>query len=90
MASKRFVAGSDEFEMFKDFYKLVQDYYITEDTYEFWEQLLKDMNDFIRKYEHIRLACSLYTAFIDSKSEGNEMLNKYIKKQIEEYFNKLE
>ena len=46
MASKKFAKGSDEWMMFMDFWNLCQKFWISEDTDEYYEQLIKENNFF--------------------------------------------
>lgn len=47
MASKKFAKGSDEWMMFMDFWNLCQKFWISEDTDEYYEQLIKENNFFL-------------------------------------------
>lgn len=48
MAAKRFEKGSEEWNMFMDFWKLCQKYWEPDETEEYWESLAKD--GFYEKY----------------------------------------
>ena len=40
---KEFEKGSPEMTMFRDFYRIIQDYWIFEDTEAYWQGLIDDM-----------------------------------------------
>lgn len=50
MASKRFEKGSEEWQMFTDFWKLCQKYWEPEQTDEYWECAVKEFDSFYKKY----------------------------------------
>ena len=39
MAEQRFVKGTEEYELFNDFWKLCKSFWIPEDTDEYWKKL---------------------------------------------------
>lgn len=49
MASKKFGKGSPEWNMFQDYWKLCQEFWIPEDTDEYWEQFIDSGNNFLEK-----------------------------------------
>ena len=51
MAAVRFQKGSEEWMMFGDLYKLMQDYWEPEDTDEYWLSLSAAVRDFHDKYQ---------------------------------------
>lgn len=51
MAAVRFQKGSEEWMMFGDLYKLIQDYWKPEDTDEYWVKLAGAVRDFHDKYQ---------------------------------------
>ena len=52
MAGTKFSKDSVEFKMFTEFWKILQDYYIPENSDEYWESFIKVQNEFIQKYDH--------------------------------------
>ena len=51
MAAVRFQKGSEEWMMFGDLYKLMQDYWEPEETDEYWLSLSASVRDFHDKYQ---------------------------------------
>ncbi len=49
MASKRFGKGTPEREMFQDFWRLCQGYWVIEDNGGYWDQAKKAANSFYEK-----------------------------------------
>lgn len=45
-AEQRFVKGTEEYELFNDFWKLCQSFWIPEDTDEYWKKLHDACVDF--------------------------------------------
>lgn len=50
MAAKKIVSGSEEFQMFQDFWKICQEFWIPEDSDEYWENLKNRTDEFYKKY----------------------------------------
>ena len=50
MASEKFTKDSEEFKFFGEFWQLAQKYYVTEDSDEYWENLIKDCVALEKKY----------------------------------------
>ena len=70
MASVKFQKGSEEWMMFQDYYKLVQKYYIPEDTDEYWEEVVKEVDIFVKKYQaNVPLARNIALAFANTLEE---------------------
>lgn len=51
MAGKKIAKGSEEWQMFQDFWKLAQDLWIPEDTEEYWQEVMNRTNEFHEKYK---------------------------------------
>lgn len=51
MAAKRFEKGSGEWNMFMDFWKLCQQHWEPEETEEYWQKLIDDIDSFYKKYQ---------------------------------------
>lgn len=60
--------GSEEFQMFQDFWALYKNYGIAEQSDEYWEELLKASDEFCRKYNST-LARKLALAVIETLEE---------------------
>ena len=70
MASVKFQKGSEEWMMFQDYFKLVQDYYIPEDTDEYWEEVIREVDIFAKKYQgNVPLARGIALAFVTTLEE---------------------
>lgn len=65
MASKKLPRGTPEFEMFGEFYNLVQEFYEVEDTDEYWDGLIYKSGKLIDKYGRYSLARYLCSGFAD-------------------------
>lgn len=63
---KQLTKADAEFQMFSDFYKMYQDFYIPEDTDEYWEQLADAVEVFCKKYTS-KFAKELAFDYIDSR-----------------------
>lgn len=51
MANVKFEKGSEEWQMFTDFWVLCQQYWKIEDNDEYWEQSINAEEDFCKKYK---------------------------------------
>lgn len=69
MASVRFEKGSEEWLMFQDYWKLCQKYWDVENSDEYWDELIKESEEFLKKYESIPLARKISMAFLDTQEE---------------------
>jgi hypothetical protein len=67
MASERFEKTSPEWMMFQDYWKLCQKYWIADGSDKYWEQLIRETNEFCEKYKNIRLSREIGTGLISSK-----------------------
>lgn len=50
MAGVKFAKGSEEWQMFIDFWNLCQKYWIPEEKESYWKSLVSDAEEFIKKY----------------------------------------
>lgn len=66
---KKIEKGTEEFVMFSDFYKLIQDYYAAEPSDEFFEEVKNKVDEFHKKYENIPLSKHLAIALLDNLAE---------------------
>ncbi len=72
MASKNFGKGTEEWMMFVEFWKMCKDYWIAEDTDEYWNELIQKSNEFSEKYKDIipgELSTKLVIAFCEAKDK---------------------
>ena len=51
MGSGKLLKGSEEFEMFQDYWKMMQSVWSVENTKEYWEKVVEDTDRFYRKYQ---------------------------------------
>ncbi len=65
MAYKKITKQDREFQMFQDFWKILQNHYITENTKEYWDSVLNDTDAFIRKYDRHCVAYRLGWVVVD-------------------------
>lgn len=66
MAAVKFEKGSEEWTMFQQYYILIQKYYIPDDTDKYWEDVIAEMGEFIKKYEKVPLARKIAMGFLDT------------------------
>lgn len=78
MAEAKFGKGSEEWQMFVDFWALCQKYWITEDNDKYWSELVDDSVQFTEKYKGDEFARALALAF------GNSQDRKHKNKQRKE------
>ena len=69
MAEVKFDKGSEEWQMFVEYWQMCQKFWEPEVTEEYWQQLVKAMNDFYEKFKNIPLARKLAVAFGDTQDE---------------------
>ena len=50
MASKKFAKGSDEWMMFMDYWALCQKYWVPEKSDEWWDEVIREIDNFAKKY----------------------------------------
>lgn len=68
MSEKKFRKGSEEWMMFTDYWQLCQKYWEPEENDEYWEKVIRDTNDFIKKYD-TKFARGIGMALLDSLEE---------------------
>lgn len=64
MASKKISSGSEEFEMFKSFWRLYQMYYEPEDNEEYWERCMNDISKFYQDFSEFPIAIEMAMGLI--------------------------
>lgn len=75
MAVKTIIKGTEEWEMFKDFWNLYKNYGMPEETEEYWRALVIDIGKFVNKYnnsfsKHLTLA--LYSELEEQWKKGRD------------------
>lgn len=70
MAKQILIKGSEEFEMFRDYWTLIQENWITEEVDGYWEKVSNDSDSFYKKY-NTQFAKDLAVAYV------NELERRY-------------
>ena len=70
MASVKFSKGSEEWQMFIDYWNLCQKHWQVESTDEYWENLIDDCNEFCEKYKDYKLAREIAMAFCNAQEKN--------------------
>lgn len=65
---KQLTKADAEFQMFSDYYKIYQDFYVPEDNDAYWESLIRAVDEFHKKYK-TKLAKDLALAYLNSREE---------------------
>lgn len=79
MARKTFTKNSEEWNFFRDYYQLVQEYAVIDkagtenDVY--WESLLSTTNELYAEYNNCPFFLSLLTAFVNEKEREQQEMN---------------
>ena len=63
-----------EFQMFSDYYKMYQDFYLPEDSDSYWQELARAVDAFHNKYKN-KFACDLALAYLESREELYKLKN---------------
>lgn len=63
---KKLTKTDTEFQMFSDYYKIYQDFYIPEKGNDYWKSLISETDAFLAKYK-TKYAEDLITAYLDSR-----------------------
>lgn len=74
MAEMRFPKGSEEWQMFMDYWALCQKYWIPEKSDEWWKVALHDLDVFAKKYGSTVFVRGLCMALV------NDLQIKYVSK----------
>ena len=69
MAAVKFLKGSEEYQMFVDYWALVQKHYEVDDTDAYWESAVTELGKFDKKYSNYPLARKLALAYLDELEE---------------------
>ena len=68
--NKTFSKDSAEMLMFRDFYNIIQKYWVPENTEEYWQGLIDESNAFIERFRHTcPLSRKLIVAFNNQQEE---------------------
>lgn len=51
MSAIKLQKGTEEFEMFRDYWKMLEENWGVEDSEAYWNKVIEDTNAFYRKYE---------------------------------------
>jgi len=78
MAEVKFLKGSEEYQMFVDYWALVQRHYEIEDNDDYWENALVDIKKFDEKYSKYSFAHKLALAYVDELEEKRRNKNEKI------------
>lgn len=71
---KQLTKVDEEFQMFADYYKMYQDFYEPEDNDNYWQELIRAVDEFCKKYK-TKLAKDLAIAYINSREEVYKLKN---------------
>ena len=63
---KKLTKTDTDFQMFSDYYKIYQDFYIPEKGNDYWQSLISEADAFLAKYK-TKYAGDLITAYLDSR-----------------------
>lgn len=72
MAAVKFNKGSEEWMMFMDYWNICQKYWIPNNSDEYWQELMEDINIFMEKYREIELSKKIALAFIETQEIKNK------------------
>ena len=71
---KQLTKVDEEFQMFADYYKMYQDFYVPEDNDNYWQELIRAVDEFYKKYK-TKLAKDLAIAYINSREDIYKLKN---------------
>lgn len=75
MAEVKFTKGSEEWQMFMDYWALCQKYWKPEESDEWWEEALHDIDAFSKKYGStvfVRGICMALVNELESKAKSRK------------------
>ena len=75
MAEKKFSKGSEEWQMFMDYWALCQKYWEPEDNDEYWDSLITETDVFYDKYK-TDFSRSLAMALVNETERKNHICKK--------------
>ena len=71
---KQLARADEEFQMFADYYKIYQDFYVPEDNDTYWEELMRTCDEFSKKY-NTKFARELIFAYMISREDAFKLKN---------------
>lgn len=71
---KQLTKADADFQMFSDYYKIYQDFYVPEDNDGYWLALVRAVDEFYEKYK-TKLAKDLALAYLNSREELYKLKN---------------
>ena len=71
---KQLTKTDEEFQMFAEYYKIYQDFYVPEDNDTYWQELVNSADNFCKKYKS-ELAIDLMIAYINSRDRVYKLKN---------------
>lgn len=71
---KQLTKADAEFQMFSDYYKIYQDFYEPEDNDNYWQELIRAVDEFYKKYK-TKLAKDLAIAYMNSREAIYKLKN---------------
>lgn len=71
---KQLTKADVDFQMFSDYYKIYQDFYVPEDDDSYWQELIRAVDEFYKKYK-TKLAKDLAIAYINSREAIYKLKN---------------
>lgn len=74
MSSKRIMQGSEEFMMFKEFWRIYQEYYEPEDNEGYWDKLVNDVSRFYTDFADIPVSYRIAGLLIDYFEEKSKSM----------------
>lgn len=67
MAGVKFLKGSEEWQMFMDYWNLCQKFWSIEDNDEYWDNLAMEIDAFAKKYNKDLFAVNIAMAFLNTQ-----------------------
>ncbi len=74
MAAVKFNKGTEEWQMFQDYWNLCQNNWGIENSNEYWLNLINATDDFAEKYKGSIFAKKIAIAFLDAQEERRKQL----------------
>ncbi len=65
MASQKFAKGSEEWQMFMDFWALCQNHWKPEKSDEYWDEVVYKVDEFVKKYGSTAFARGIGLALVN-------------------------
>ena len=71
---KQLTKADTDFQMFADYYKMYQDFYVPEDNDNYWQELIRAVDEFHKKYK-TKFAKDLAIAYMSSREDIYKLKN---------------